>query len=54
MQASSEGSLLLMVAGSLDTKWNQRYDKERREHERVGKGGGGGSGIFSREESGGD
>ena len=53
-QAASEGSLSLMVAGSLDTEQIWMGGEGRREHESTGKGGGGGSGRFDIRESGGD
>ena len=41
-----------MVVESLDDERSRRSDEGRREHERIGKVGGGGSGSFSRGESG--
>ena len=51
---ASEGSLLLMVVGSLNVKQIRRGIRRRREHESAGKGGPGWSGRFSREDSEGD
>ena len=47
-RATSEGSLLLMVAVDLDAKQSQRGGERRGEHERADKGGGGGSMRFDR------
>ena len=48
IQAASEGSMSLIVAGSLDTKCRRRSGEGRVEHDRIGKGGGGGSITFAR------
>ena len=47
-QAASEGSLSLTVASSLVNKRIRRDDEGRADHERAGKGGGGGPGLFAR------
>ena len=47
MQVSGEGSLFLTVVVSLDAKRSGRGGGIRGEHERAGKGGGGGSGCFA-------
>ena len=53
-QAASEGSLLLMVTGKLNTERIRRGGTGRGDHFRAGKGDGGGSRRFSRGESVGD
>ena len=50
---SSEGSLLLTAVVSLDDEWIWRGGVGEGDHKRGGKGVVGGSGTFSREESGG-
>ena len=46
-RAASEGSLSLMVTVSFNDEWIQRGGGEGGEHERAGKGGGGGPRRFS-------
>ena len=53
-RAASEGSMSLTVAGSLDTERSRRGGEGRGDHECVRKGGGRGSGRFTRRESVGD
>ena len=53
-RATSEGSMLLTVTGSLNTERRQRGGKGRGEHDRTGQGGGGLFGTFARRESKGD
>ena len=53
-RAASEGSLSLMVVGSLNSKQIRRGIGGRGEHDCAGKGGGGGSGRFYREDLEGD
>ena len=52
--AASDGSLLLMVVDSLNTKWIWRGDGGGRDHARAGKGGGVSPGVFMEKISGGD
>ena len=54
IRAYNEGSLLLMVLGSLDAERSHRGDEEKVEHKRAGKVSGGVSGRFAIRESGGN
>ena len=53
-RTASEGSLSLMVVGSLNFKQIRRGIRGREDHHRAGKGGGGGSGSIANEDSEGD